>query len=244
MKQWIVAHIDALIPLVVGLFVCVKAFFLPKSDSSSLDSAKKRQILPVVGGLLILIGISRFFTDSMAAAEGQPRSMIGYESSSEKFSGYSQKVDPAEFQKPVTATTDDGMASAEFPVKPVRREAIDRGQGVEVKRVTHEAEFAQGALSLRLSFSGYPPGGEGLPDEVRMGELKRGFLNGGYQVIEESATPGGIHKLVVENSGEGTRLSMRFKFTPRGVYRVLVTSQGGRHDDKRIGPFLESFAVK
>lgn len=241
MKEWIVLHIDSLIPLALGLFVLLKWTLWPKLDSASLDGAKKRQTFVAAGALLVIVGISQFFTDSLS----WPRSIPGDESSSRKLDPSKLKiVDPSEFLKPVIGTTDDGIASAEFPVAPVKRETTDRKDGMEVKRVTQEADLDGGALNLRLSFSPYPPGGDGFSDEARLAELKRIFLGAGYQPLEESVTADGIHKLVAENSGDGSRLSMRFKFSPGGLYRVLATSRRGYHEDARIGPFLDSFVVK
>ncbi|WP_035604963.1 hypothetical protein [Haloferula sp. BvORR071] len=244
MKDWIVLHIDALIPMVVGIVVLVKLRFWPKHNSDSLDRAKKRQTLIAVGALLVVIGGSRYFTDSLATGS-QLRDMSGYETSSRKLDPSKLKrVDPSEFLKPVTATTDDGMASAEFPMTPVRHEAVDRKMGMEAKRVTHEVDIDGGGLNLSLSFSEYPAGSEGAKNEERLQGLKQLLLEAGYRPLREAGTLAGIYEMVVENAETGGRLSMRLKFATRGLYRVLATSNRAYHDDARIEPFLNSFTVK
>ena len=111
MKEWLVTHIDAVIPIVVGLYLALTGIF--KRKGPNLDDAKKQQKLPLWGTVLIAIGIFRIFTGSI----------------------------PTTPSNPVTATTDDGKVSVVFPQEPVRTEAVDEGPGVKVHRVTRACNF-------------------------------------------------------------------------------------------------------
>ena len=111
MKEWLVTHIDAVIPIVVGLYLALTGIFKRKGPTS--DDAKKQQKLPLWGTLLIAIGIFRIFTGSV----------------------------PATPSNPVSATTDDGKVSVVFPQEPVRTEAVDEAPGVKVRRVTRACNF-------------------------------------------------------------------------------------------------------
>jgi hypothetical protein len=211
MKEWMVTHVDAVIPIVLGIFVCVTALF--KRESPTLEGAKLRRNLPFVGAGLVAIGIFRIFTAHLA-------------------------VTPA---TPVTATTDDGIASAVFPQAPVRTEAVDRAPGVEVRRVTRACNFY--GIDLRLSHNEYAPGGKDIPKEVLLANVKEYFKQQGFILAESSEHPGGLHELVMDNPDVGARQIMRIWFGPEGVYRALATTEKGHHDDPRVLAFIQSFRI-
>lgn len=111
MKDWLVTHIDAVIPIVVGLYLALTGIF--KRKGPTLDDAKNQQKLPLWGTVLIAIGIFRIFTGSI----------------------------PTSPPNPVAATTDDRKVSVVFPQEPVRTEAVDEAPGVKVRRVTRACNF-------------------------------------------------------------------------------------------------------
>jgi hypothetical protein len=111
MKEWLVTHIDAVIPIVGGLCLVLTGIF--KRRSGSVEDTKKQQKLRLWGTILITIGIFRIFTGSL----------------------------PTTPPTPVTATTDDGKASVVFPQEPVRTEAVDEAPGVKIHRVTRACNF-------------------------------------------------------------------------------------------------------
>lgn len=211
MKEWLVTHIDAVIPIVLGTIVCVTALF--KRATPALEGAKKRRNLPFLGAVLVAIGIFRIFTASFA-------------------------VTPA---TPVTATTDDGIASAVFPRAPVRTEAVDKGPGVEVRRVTRACNF--NGIDLRLSYNEYAPGGKDVPKEAVLANMKEYFKQQGFILAEGSEHPGGLHEFVMEKPDVGARQVMRIWFGPEGIYRALATTEKGHHDDPRVLAFIQSFRI-
>jgi hypothetical protein len=209
MKEWLVTHVDAVIPIVIGAYLCLKALF--KRESPTWEDAKKRKNLPLWGAVLIAIGIFRMFTGSLATTPASP----------------------------VTATTDDGMVSAEFPKAPVRTEAVDEAQGIRVHRVTRACNF-QG-IDLRLSYNEFPPGGKETPAETLLANMKEYFKQQGFELVGSSELAGSIHELVMNKPDVEVRQVMRIWFGPEGVYRVLATTEKGHHEDPHALSFISSF---
>jgi hypothetical protein len=217
MPQWWVTHIDALIPGVLGIIICIKAFFWPERDSSSLDNAKRRQLLRVCGVALVAVGISRFITESVRASAASSSS------------------------SPVTVSTDDGMVSAEFPQPPVRQEAIDEAPGVKVHRITRECDLDGSRINLRLSYNEYAPGGKDAPVPAMLANMEQVFKQQGFDLTKNTELPDSIHEMVLDRPSDGARMVFRIWFGPEGVYRVLATTLKGSHDDPRAARLISSF---
>ena len=220
MKEWLVTHIDAVIPFALGLVIALKLAF--NRESATLDAAKKRQNAKLGAWILVGIGVLRFFTDT-ATSRG---------------AGGSQ-VEQAQSASPVTVTTDDGMVSAEFPQAPVRTEAVDEAPGVKVHRVTRACNFR--GIDLRLSYNEYPPGGKETPKEELLANMKEYFKQQGFNLVESSELPEAIHELVMDKPEVKVRQVMRIWFGPDGVYRALATTEDGHHEDPRALALLSSF---
>ena len=185
--------------------------------SSSSSPNKISRVLRVLAPLVFAYGLLQFFIPS-------------------------HSNDPPETWR--TVRTDDGIAQVEFPILPTRTEATDRAGEIEVYRVTHSADLANGKLNLRFSFNEYPPTPEEVPYEVRMSGIKEYFVQQGFIIIEDLELPSGIWKLVVAKPDNKARMSFRIGLTTNGIYRALATSMAGQHDDARIDRFLESFTLR
>jgi hypothetical protein len=212
--QFLVSNIDAVITTVFGLFFTIYA--LRKRESLSTSSNRLTRLLPVLAPLVLAFGLIQFFISGNA-------------------------TEPAPAWKIVH--TDDGIAQVEFPTMPTRAEATDRAGEMEVHRVSHVADLADGKLNLRLSFNEFPPGSEGLSDADRIAGIREFFVQGGFEIIEDAELRDGVWKLLVAQANNKSRMSMRIAIKSNGIYRALVTSMAGHHDDPRIDRFLNSFAA-
>lgn len=236
MKQWLVTHVDALIPIVFGIVLGVQAFF--KRESLTLEEAKSRKLLPTLAGALVMIGVFRLFTDPTIGSHPPTlpeRRELGPEWKPIK------DLDSLKAAQPVTVTTDDGLVSAEFPEAPVRREAVDGGQEIQVRRVTRECDLEGGRINLRLSFNQYAPGIKGLGEATLLANLEQTFKQQGFVLLGNPRHLDSIWAVTFERPADGARMATCIWFGPEGIYRVLATTQKGLHDDPRAARLISSF---
>jgi len=216
MQQYLLAHIDAVITTVFGAFFS----FISIRNRSELNQStnKLRRALPILAPLVLIWGLMQFAIPS-------------------------KRSEPHPTPKLQVVTTEDGVSSVAFPISPTKRESTDRAQGIEVHRITYEAETEGGKLNFRLSYSDFPPGSPPLSAKERCDALRDFLAQGGTEILEDSTDQYGIRKLVASQSKDGTRMAMRIGVMPNGVYRAFVTTMDGCHEDSRIAPFLESFTM-
>ena len=212
--QFLISNIDAVITTVLGSFFTIYA--LRKREDLSSSSNGLMRLLPVLAPLVLIFGLIQFFIPTSSSDQ------------------------PAVWR---IVKTDDGIAQVEFPTEPTRTEATDRAGEIEVHRISHVADLSDGKLSLRLSFNEHLPGSEGLSDENRIAGMREFFVQGGFEISEDAKLQDGIWSLLVEQSNNNAKMSMRIGIMPNGIYRALATSMPGHHDDARIERFLNSFAL-
>jgi hypothetical protein len=212
MKEWLVTHIDAVIPLACGIYVALKLAF--KRENSGMDAAQKQRRAAGIGAMvLIAIGIFRLFTGSLLTTPPSP----------------------------ATVTTDDGMATVVFPDASVRSEAVSEASGTAVPRETRSCSLEGGQINLRLSYSQYPLGGKDLPMDLRLSNMTEELERRGLNLVERSEQPGSIQEFILDSPSEGVRTVMRIWFGPEGVYRAIAATGKGHHDDPRAQAFISSF---
>lgn len=212
--QFLVSNIDAVITTVLGAYFTIYA--LRKRGSLSSSANGLTRLLPVLAPMVLFFGLIQFFLPS-SASDTAPAWRI--------------------------VETDDGVARVEFPTTPERAEATDRAGEIEVHRVSHVADLADGKLNLRLSFNEYPPGSENFSDADRIAGIREFFVQEGFEIVENAKLEDGIWTLLVAQPTKKARMSMRLGIMPNGIYRAIATSMAGHHDDARIKRFLNSFAA-
>jgi hypothetical protein len=140
-------------------------------------------------------------------------------------------------------STDDGFASAEFPGRPTRKEAVDTAGGVSLARVSYSYTLPGRDVTLVLSRS--PLVGSDLTDEQRIEGAIAFFAQQGFEVTErQRAQCGDVqgYALKLHQKEKGATVLIRFAMAHANVYRVLVSFTSG--NGAEIGRFMESFAVR
>ena len=140
-------------------------------------------------------------------------------------------------------STDDGVASAQFPAAPIREEVVDEGEGISVSRVSFVTVLLNDKLNLRLSFSEYPTSSEGVAASEIYEGISASFGEMGFQVARETQVESNVWSVELEQVSGSARIKTKICVMPNGVYRVMATSVDGAHDDERIDPFISSFVI-
>jgi len=223
MQQFFVANIDALITTAGGMYFTI--YFYVKRESLAVSGNPLSRQLPKLAPVLLLFGLLLFFLPDPADEVSAPAS------TEEVFIPWTEIL------------TDDGVAKAEFPGLP-KKDLVQTPVGdFTIQRLTHVLDLANGQLNFRLSFSEHVPGTEQLTDQERLASMKESFTQGGFEIVNESVDPQGIHLIVLEHKGKNARVVMRVAFTSKGTYRVISASLAESHLDERIERFLESFSI-
>jgi len=147
---------------------------------------------------------------------------------------------PAYVWKPVY--TSDHRASAEFPWATVTEEVPNSAHTVTIR-----CSIPHRDIDLRLSQNEIPPGSESLTAEQRLEGFKSFLSQQGFAVIScDPDVHGNIagYRIVLEKNEDKTRTLIRFAITNKAIYRAMVTSAPGFHDDPTISHFINSFTVQ
>lgn len=143
-------------------------------------------------------------------------------------------------------STDDGIARAEFPCSPERREqgVTDPSTGIRVVTVTRAASVPFKNIALRLSASPLSQETKDTSLSDRFAELKQLMVEQGFAIRKE-------HSLALDNypgcyleveKGDGKeRCWIRIGWSDQHMYRAVVVSAGSYHNDPLIARFLNSF---
>lgn len=233
MKQYLLTHIDAVITTTFGVFITILS--IQKRTELALSTNKMRRALPVLGPCVLAFGLIQLFIPSTKAEpkwQAVPTKVIP-----------SNRVELRAEPKLQVVSTDDGISSVVFPLPPIRNESTDRAQGLEVHRITYEVDTEDGRLNFRLSYSDFPAGSPPMTAEARFDAIRNFFAQGGAEILEDATDQDGIRKLAVSQKKNGSRIAMRIGVMPNGLYRAMVTSLEGCHEDPRITPFLNSFSM-
>lgn len=216
MPLFIAQHIDALITLAGGIFVCFYGFRSQPVATSKQQSSMK--LLRILGPVLVLFGILRFFI-------AQPAAPVWHRH-----------------------TTSDGRASLEFPAKPQETEQTDTINGVSARRtsLTHDVPFKN--ISLFLSFSPFPDSAAAnAPDAERIAATKAYFIQQGCEVVNEAPVQLGAASgfaLDLQRDAGKVRMWTRIAYVDGKVYRVVISSAGSHHTDPIITRCLDSFRIE
>ncbi len=144
-------------------------------------------------------------------------------------------------------STDDGHASAEFPVATTKEAAVDTLGGFKVKRVTVRCNVPGKEINLRLSYSEIPAESPNLPVDQRIEAYKAYLRQQGMSVIACAPDPGRpfpSYRIVSEFHNGQYRTQSRVVIFPTAVYRVIATSSTSLASDPIIDRFLKSFAIR
>lgn len=215
MLPFIAQHIDALITLAGGAFACYHGFRSQPAATPKQQSSMK--FLRVVGPLVVLFGILRFFIDQPAAPVWQRH------------------------------TTSDGVASLEFPATPKETEQADTMNSVSTRRTSlvHNVSFKD--ISLFFSFSPFPANEPEAPDSARIAATKAFFIQQGFAVVREAPVQLGAASgfaFDLQRDSDKVRLWTRIAYLGGKVYRVVISSAEAHHDDPIITRCLESFRIE
>jgi len=138
--------------------------------------------------------------------------------------------------------TNDHRASAEFP-RSTTTEELPNSAGT----VTIRCSVPNRDIDLRLSQNEIPTGSENLTAEQRLEGLKSYFSQQGVTIIScDPDDHGSIagYRMMLEKNDNKTRILMRIAITNKAIYRAMVTSAPGFHDDPTISRFINSFTVQ
>jgi len=218
MRLFLLQHIDSLLPLLAGAFMCYVAYW-PRRLKKVLTSSQQKavKLFRCGGPLFLFFGLLQFFVFEPFVASIWHR-----------------------------YATADGVASAEFPAVPetTQRTVAESDRGLSYTFWFHDVPGKD--IHLRLSFSPVPPEASGFPDVERFAACKAYWEQRGFEVRRESPlTLGAVsgRAFDLQRDGGKARMWVRMVCLPGGIYRVVAVSAGSYHDDPVISRFLDSFRV-
>lgn len=215
MRLYFIQYIDAIITTILGLYFTIYAY--RHRERLQTNSQKLVRILPVLAPLVLVFGLLRFAMDSQ-------QTYVWHRVYSE-----------------------DKQASVEFPLEAKSETVADVFQGVSLRRFTVQCDIPYRGINLRLSYNEIPGEQEGATLEQRIGGLKFVFEQQGFTIlscIEERYEDVRYYRIIVEKDHEKIRISTRVTVTPKAVYRAMVTSSSGFHEEPSIVRFLDSFKLE
>jgi hypothetical protein len=218
MRSFVVQNIDSLVQVILGLFVCFHAY--GKASARGVASASRpniRILLRIGGPFLIAIGLVQIFFHTLAVPDWKRYS------------------------------TSDGIASVEFPAVPDTQQNMDSANGVSVPRTSLVCDMRSKGINVILSFSPILDGKQRISDDERIAAMKEYLAHQGMTLTREAKIPlGAVSGFALECQGDGgkSRVWMRVALTNGGVYRVVVASSRGNHDDATIARCLNSFRIE
>jgi hypothetical protein len=231
MSLLLIKHIDALVTIVIGLFLLV--YYWREYPRLRKTKNISRNSLPF-GLLLILTGIGRVVLTSQLAAEPRPASAL-------------QPASPRQTVFPwKRALSSDQRAFAKFPAPINKQTETYLDLGGKAERHTVKCMVPERDISLALTDSPMPPGSETVPIEEQFDHMIGLSTKKGYKLItrvseEHGETPG--CRMVMEKDNGQMRMVMRVAITPKMVYAVFAVSTAQFHDDPVINRFVDSFGL-
>jgi hypothetical protein len=218
MNTFISQYIDALITTAGGIFCCLFGYGLLRVTRVPAPRQERAiKMLRVCGPILLLFGLLRFCMDQSPASN-----WLRY-------------------------STNDGVASAEFPAKPTVEEKTDNLNGIIVKWSVLTCKVPSKSMVLFLSVCPLSSNMASLSDADRFAAMKAEWIEKGNSVVHESRLQLGAssgYALELEHDGGKIRTSLRVACIAGKVYRVAVSSSGSQDGDAMIDRFLESFRVE
>ena len=212
MRFFILEHTDALMLLVMG---AVFGFLASRPASKAGEGPLMRQIgfrmLRWVGPGMVALGLLRLYVEI---------------------------ISPSQWYR---FSTNDGVASAEFPGAPA---SADSPQAGSTQRLAYQIPSKQ--IWLTLSYGPLPLGAFPAEDSRRLDALSASLTQTGATIVAAETTLCGAYPcycLDAQKNGGTIHIWFRTIIVGNQMYRIIATSEGTFHDDPIIKQFLQSFHV-